>query len=92
MIPREDLSLEYLELLSVDVVLVLPPCRSPLFVLQSPVDGEERGENVELISRNEHFIDLCVSGIAVANEPLVMWWVVVGSNEKWFVEELGVKI
>lgn len=91
MIPREDFSLEYLELLSIDVVLVFPPRRSTLFVLQSPVDGEKWRENLELKSRNEHFIHLGVSSVAVANKPLVVWRIVVGRNEERLVEKLGVK-
>lgn len=56
------------------------------------MDGEERSENVELISRDEHFVHLGVSGVAIADKPLIMWRIVVGRNEERLVEKLGVKL
>lgn len=92
MVSREDFPLEYLELLSVDVVLVFPPRWPPLFILQPPVDGEKRGENMELISRDEHFVNLSIPSVAVAYKPLIVRRIAVGRNKERLVEKLGVKI
>lgn len=85
----ENLPLEYLKMLSINVVLMFSPCGTPLLVLKSPVDREQWRKNLKLEARNEHFVDLCVSCVTIADEPFVMLWIVVWRNEERFVEKLS---
>lgn len=91
MITSKHFALENLKVLSVDIVLVFAPRWAAFFVLQAPVDGEERREHLELITGHEHLVHLSVPRIAVADEALVMRWVVVWCNEKWLIQKLLIK-
>lgn len=68
----------------------LPPGRATFLVLQSPVDREKRSQHLKLIPRHKHFVDLRIPRVTVADEALVMLRIVIGCNEKWFVEKLKV--
>jgi hypothetical protein len=87
-VSSENFTLENLEMLSVDVVLMFTPRWAAFFVLQAPVNGEERCENLKLIARHEHLVDLSVSRVPVADESLVVLGILVGRNKKWLVKEL----
>jgi hypothetical protein len=88
-VTSEHFALEDLEVLSVDVVLMLAPGWSTLFVLQSPVDCEERREHLELVASHEHLVDLSVPSVAIADESFIMGRVVVRRNEERLVKELN---
>lgn len=88
MISSEDFALENLEVLSVNVVLMLPPSWSPFLVLQTPVDCEQRRENLKLITGNKHLVDLSVPRVSVSKESLIMRRVVIRCDEEWLVKKL----
>lgn len=54
----ENFLLEGLEVLAVDGVLPLAPRRSTLASLEAPVDRKSRRQNLELVSRDVHLVDL----------------------------------
>lgn len=58
MVPGEHFPLEDLKVLPVDVVLPFAPRRPALLVLQTPVDGEEGRQHLELVAGDEHLVDL----------------------------------
>lgn len=89
-VASEHFPLEYLEMLPVDVVLMLAPRWPSLFVLKTPVNREEWRQHLKLIAGHEHFVDLSVPRVAVADETLVMLRIVVRRNEERLVEELKV--
>lgn len=88
MIPSENFSFEYLEVLSIYVVLMFPPRWATFFVLQAPVYGEQGRKDLELIAGNEHLVNLRVPRVSVADEPLVVGRIIVWCDEEGFVQKL----
>ena len=90
-ISSENFSFENFKLFSIDVVLMFSPRWSSFFVLQTPVNREQGRQDLKLIASHKHLVNLRVSRVTVADESLVMLWVVIRRDEKWYIQELWKK-